>query len=59
MKVGDLVISTSPGNVESWIGVIVGWDDYCLDPVVYWSDRFPDEVEYKSQLEVIGNIGTQ
>ena len=57
MEVGDLVISTTPGNVETWIGIIIGWDGLGGYPIVYWDARFPDEVEYKSQLKVIGNIG--
>ena len=40
---------------EDWIGIIIGWDRRGggCDPIVMWSERFPDEVEYKEQLEVI------
>jgi len=49
--VGDLVRSTAPGNTETWVGVIIGWDGE--DFIVFWNDKFPDELEYASQLEVI------
>lgn len=51
MRVGDLVRSTTPGNTEVWIGVIIGRD--FGDFIVFWNDKFPDELEYASQLEVI------
>jgi len=51
MKVGDLVRSTTPGNMKEWVGMIIGWDG--SDPIVFWDEKFPDEVEYKEQLEVI------
>ena len=51
MKVGDLVRSTTPGNMKEWVGIIVGWD--ADNPIVFWDLRFPEEVEYREQLEVI------
>ena len=58
MKVGDLVrpvkkgFSTLPPLVEEdWKGIVVDWRHG--NPVVYWSDKFPSEVEYSEQLEVI------
>ena len=63
MKVGDLVKPIdpvlSPGGralqatlVENdWKGIIIGWDG--TEPIVYWSEKFPTEVEYREQIEVI------
>ena len=51
MKVGDLVRSTTPGNMQEWVGLIVGWEADL--PIVFWDTKFPDEVEYREQLEVI------
>ena len=48
VKVGDLVRSTLDGMQN---GIIVGWVG--TEPVVYWSEKFPNEIEYKDQLEVI------
>jgi len=47
--------SPDPSSAEAWVGIIIGWDrrnDGC-DPIVMWSEKFPDEVEYVEQLEVI------
>ena len=52
MRIGDLVRSTTPGNMREWIGLIIGWDSQ-YGPVVYWNEQFPDEQEYMEQLEVI------
>ena len=41
LKIGDLVRSTTPGNVEDWIGLIIGYDNR-NDPgdfIVYLSSR--------------------
>ncbi len=59
MKIGDLVrphdgcgaFRTSDYSHENWIGIIIGYD--WGDPVVMWDEKFPDEVEYKEQLEVV------
>ena len=57
MKVGDLVrpvgqpLSPTPLVEEDWSGLVIGYE--CGDPVVYWNDKFPAEVEYADQLEVI------
>ena len=60
MKIGDAVrIKT---KIFNWVtvgsqldadavGVIVGFDG--AEPVVFWNTDFPEEVEYKEQLEVI------
>ena len=56
MKVGDLVrlvkntLITLPAE-ENWKGIVVGWAG--INPVVYWSDKFPAEVEHEEQIEVI------
>lgn len=51
MKTGDLVRSTTPGNTRLWVGIIIGWD--VDNPIVFWDEKFPDEVEYREQLEVL------
>jgi hypothetical protein len=65
VKVGDLVRPIDPSThscparsaiqttlVErDWKGIIIGWSG--VEPVVFWNERFPAEVEYKEQLEVI------
>ena len=51
MKTGDLVRSTTPGNMKTWIGIIIGWDG--CDPIVFWNMEFSEEIEYTEQLEVI------
>jgi len=53
MKVGDLVrVGASFRNTPDWIGVVVAPSGVsCV--VVYWNDKYPDEVENKCDLEVI------
>lgn len=57
MKVGDLVrpidpLPTSrPCEMDNWTGVIIGWTG--TEPVVFWNERFPAEVEYKEQIKVV------
>ena len=60
MKVGDLVrpISLKPFDMDGrrlqtalWKGIIVDWEG--TEPIVFWNERFPAEIEYKEQLEVI------
>ena len=64
MKVGDLVRPTDPEPFSpngrrlqttlvehDWKGIIIDWEG--TEPIVYWDERFPAEVEYKEQLEVI------
>ena len=64
MKVGDLVkpIDPKPFSLNGrrlqttlvehdWKGIIIDWDG--TEPVVFWNERFPAEVEYREQLEVI------
>lgn len=60
MKIGDAVrIKT---KIFNWVtvgsqldsdavGVIVGFDG--AEPVVFWNTDFPEEIEYKEQLEVV------
>ncbi len=56
MKVGDLVKPAQcdperPTTMDSWTGIITGWEG--TEPIVFWNERFPEEVEYKDQLEVV------
>jgi hypothetical protein len=53
MKVGDMVqpILGKEFPQELQLGIIVGWDG--TEPVVFWNERFPAEMEYKEQIEVI------
>ena len=64
MKIGDLVRPIDPEPFDpngrrlqttlvehDWKGIIIDWDG--TEPVVYWNERFPAEVEYKEQIEVI------
>ena len=57
MKVGDLVrprsqpLSATPLVEEDWVGIIIGsWQG---DPIVYWNEKYPSEIEYEDQLEVL------
>ena len=34
------------------VGIVIGWDEG--EPVVFWNEEYPEEIEYKHQLEVIG-----
>ena len=60
MKTGDLVrpasdsLGLTPLAEEGWKGLVIGHSDG--DPVVYWNDKFPAEVEYADQLEVISEV---
>ena len=57
MKIGDLVKpvlddSGFGANLDDdWVGIIIDFKG--TEPIVYWSERFPAEVEYDSQLRVI------
>jgi hypothetical protein len=63
MKVGDLVILneeeiiTHPAawmhGFEERVGIIM-YVDSCHDVRVYWGEDYPEELEYSSQLVVIG-----
>ncbi len=61
MKVGDLVKPVNAGanrlpfvfDDDDWVGIIISFKG--TDPVVYWDERFPAEVEYGSQLRVISS----
>lgn len=53
MRVGDLVRPlpsyTEPEESIEWIGIIVDW---CKDdPIVFWCEEYPGEIEHKHQLE--------
>jgi len=56
MKVGDLVqplqnmIAISQAE-KDWMGIIIGWEG--IDPIVFWSEKFPAEKEYKEQIEIV------
>lgn len=65
MKVGDLVRCNGDlqrrarlkkrDSIE--VGIIVGFTIHSGGlPVVYWSNLYPGEVEYKEQLEVINEV---
>ena len=53
MRVGDLVRPLPPYTEEDesteWIGLIVGWRKD--DPIVFWCEEYPSEIEHKHQLE--------
>ena len=57
MKVGDLVrpcihpLSPTPLVEQEWNGLVIGYEG--PDPVVYWNNEFPAELEYEDQLEVV------
>jgi hypothetical protein len=64
MKVGDLVKPIDPEPFKlngarlqttlaerDWKGIIIAWEG--CEPVVFWNDQFPYEIEYASQLEVV------
>ncbi|MBC8408833.1 MAG: hypothetical protein H8E12_08965 [Rhodobacteraceae bacterium] len=55
MKVGDLVQPLDSEFVSDtercWNGIIIDWEG--VDPIVFWSEKFPAEVEYKEQIKVI------
>ncbi len=58
MKIGDLVRSRNTHMLlemvkeeSDWVGIIIDFKG--LEPVVYWNERFPEEIEYPSQLQVV------
>ena len=57
MKIGDLVkpvnkrISGTVLVESDWNGIIIAWEG--CNPIVFWSEKFPDELEYQEHLEVI------
>jgi hypothetical protein len=61
MKVGDLVrpiknaLLGAPLVEEDWKGIIIDWKG--ADPIVFWNEKFPAEVEYREQVEVISEAG--
>lgn len=55
MNVGDLVrpmkeFYTAPEE-EEWMGIIIAWEQD--NPIVFWSEKYPEELEYTHQLETI------
>ena len=72
MKVGDIVrpkekfmryvpfgegILKDGRAKEIWVGVVIDFDEG--DPIVFWDENFHSEIEYKHQLEVIGESSNQ
>ena len=65
MKVGSLVRLKDPGDwPANQCGIVIGWQgvEFRFEhepesgepcPVVFWNEKFPSEVEYAHQLEVI------
>jgi hypothetical protein len=54
MEVGDLVrarVGEHNPFPEDWTGIIVDWRG--TEPIVYWNEEFPSELEYKEQIEVV------
>lgn len=55
MKLGDLVRPrskyTEEGETLEWLGIVVDWRKD--DPVVFWCEEYPSEIEYKHQLECL------
>ena len=57
MKIGSLVVPKekyqdyvpSPDNICA--GIVIGFDQG--DPIVFWSEKFNEELEYAHQLEVL------
>ena len=62
MQIGDLVKPVQPDRSflgtplceEDWKGIIIGFDG--TDVIVFWNEDYPEELEYRSQLEVINKI---
>jgi len=57
MKVGDLVktkVEEHNPFPEAWTGIIVGWRG--AEPIVFWNEKFPAEVEYREQIEVVSDV---
>ena len=53
MKVGDLVCPYPRHNrAINWIGVVIDPSGFG-GVVVYWNDKYPNEVENRDYLEVI------
>ena len=64
MKVGSLVRLKDPGDwPANQCGIVIGWQGFNFSssrgkagepcPVVFWNEKFPSEVEYAHQLEVV------
>jgi hypothetical protein len=55
MKIGDLVkvrrIDENWSYDEVGPGIIIGFDG--CEPIVFWNEKFPNELEYIDQLEVV------
>ena len=52
MRIGDLVKNIEEPKFQNWIGIILAFD-YDNEPIVYWSQEFPYEEEYRGDLRVI------
>ena len=72
LKIGDIVrpkekfvrfvpfngsILDSGREEEVWVGIVIDFDEG--DPIVFWDECFPSELEYVHQLEVIGESSNQ
>ena len=57
MKVGDLVRWTKDlrreGQYFRSVGVILGFDDWDGDPIIYWRGNDCKTCEYKHQVELL------
>ncbi|MAI58253.1 MAG: hypothetical protein CML56_04635 [Rhodobacteraceae bacterium] len=58
IKIGSLVRGKSDNQYFSetrdplvWTGIVIGYQG--INPIVFWSEKFPAEVEYTSQLELL------
>lgn len=63
MKVGDLVRPASvhcdperPTEMDNWVGMIIDWESG--EPIVFWNERFSEELEYRDQIEVVSRNTT-
>ncbi len=55
MTTGSLVRLKTKGETPSYFpaGIIIGWTKHS-DPIVFWNNKFPEEVEYTHQLVEVG-----
>ena len=59
MKIGDLVTLKKTDDEHRWgdegflpwRGIIISYT--CDSPIVFWNERFAEEIEYSEQLRVI------
>ena len=57
MRIGDLVRLAAEWGGFGWetsdVGAGIIIDFKGSDPVVYWNEKFPEEIEYASQLRIV------